>query len=229
MIEINLHTHHQISDNSIQIINFLAHNLPVAENHHLYSTGLHPWYIQMTDPEECIQAIEQALKQSNVIAVGECGLDRAIGTEFDLQEQIFRIQIELAQKYSKPLIIHCVRAYPELISLKKQYPSSLPWIIHGFQGNEQIATELIKHGFYFSVGELLLKNPQHTEVFPLIPTDRLFLETDDRNTSIESVYTLIAKLLKMEVNALSEIVFNNFNLLFGSNTSVVDKINSLKR
>ena len=228
MIEINFHTHHQEKGNNIQIVNYLAHNLPVFENKTLYSTGIHPWHINLLQTEHCLQEMEIAMEQSNVIAIGECGLDRTINTDFATQEMIFNAQVQLACKYSKPLIIHCVRAYPDVIHLKKQYPSSPPWIIHGFLGNEQTIKELIKHDFYFSVGEGLLINLQHKELFKLIPSDHLFLETDDRDIPISSIYLLAAKMLKIKVDALELNILNNFKQLFGDNIIVKEKIHSIQ-
>jgi len=226
MIEIDFHTHHLKKDNTIQIVNYLAHNLPVVENRTLYSIGIHPWHIKPIQAEQSLKAMEKAMEQSNVIAVGECGLDRTIGIDFALQEELFDAQIKLAKKYSKPLIIHCVHAYPDLIKLKKQNSSSLPWIIHGFQGNEQTVIELIKHDFYFSVGEGLLNKPQHKEIFKMIPTDHLFLETDDRDIPINHIYTLAAKMLKIKIEALEAIILNNFKNIFENNSIVDEKIRS---
>jgi len=214
MNEIDLHTHRFKSDSSIQILNTFAQDLPVPEDNFFYSAGLHPWHIDSVNTEECLHSIELAMSQKNMLAVGECGLDRIINTAFAVQEHHFKMQTDIAEKYSKPLIIHCVRAYPDLIKLKKESKSSVPWIIHGFQGNRQTALQLRSHNFYFSVGETLLSNRLKNHILTLLPADRLFLETDDRETSIIEIYALASQILKIDNETLSGIIHENFERLF---------------
>ena len=216
MVEIDIHTHRLKSEPSIQILNTFAQDLPLPDNENLYSAGLHPWHIGLVNSEVCLHFMELAISNKNMVAIGECGLDRSVMTDFAMQEWYFRKQIELAEKHSKPLIIHCVRAFPEIIKLKKEFKSSVPWIIHGFQANRVTTLQLISHNFYFSVGESLLTNQQKIEILPLIPTDHLFLETDDRTISIRSVYALASQILNISEEMLSDIILANFKRLFGN-------------
>src|SRR5665647_1255193 len=176
MQRINLHTHRVKNDGEIQILNLFAQDLSLAIPDFLFSVGLHPWHIDKVNPEECFEAIERASVLENMLAVGECGLDRSISTDFALQEHCFKKQIQIAVNKNKPLIIHCIRAYSDLEKLKKETKSDIPWIIHGYQGNMETTQSLIRHGFYFSVGESLLKNDSSQKVLQLIPLERLFLE-----------------------------------------------------
>ncbi|HAH24137.1 MAG TPA: hypothetical protein DCL77_10345 [Prolixibacteraceae bacterium] len=216
MLKIDLHTHQRKSDSSLQILNVFAQDLPLPEDENLYSAGLHPWHIGLVNPDECLWAMDQAASKKNIVAIGECGLDRSRTTDFNLQEGYFKQQIEIAEKHSKPLIIHCVRAFPEIIRLKKESHTSIPWIIHGFQANYTTMLQLIHHNFYFSVGKSLLFHPQKKELIPLLPFDHLFLETDDLEISISSVYSLTAQLLKVDEETLSGIISENFKGLFGN-------------
>lgn len=229
MIEIDFHTHRLKPDNSIQLLNCFAQDLPIAIDGNLYATGLHPWHLESVEIRECLLEMEKALSLPNVIAVGECGIDRAIDTEVVWQEYYFRKQAEMAKQYSKPLIIHCVRAYPETIKLKNKVSPSLPWIIHGFRSNEQTVASLIKNGFYISVGSKLLDDPKKRKAFSMIPLDRLFLETDDSHESIHTVYEQAAQLLNIEVDDLKERILANFMELFNHNNVVLNKINSLEK
>lgn len=215
MRQIDFHTHQINREENIQILNVFAQNLPKVEPESLFSAGLHPWHIGKVNPEECIRAIEQAAHQKNMLAVGECGLDRSISTDLELQKLYFREQIHLAEKYSKSLIIHCVRAYSDVLNLKKETRSGVPWIIHDYNGNLETTLSLIRHGFYFSVGEQLLKNESKQQIFQNIPTNRLFLETDDREISIGEIYLLAAQILDMDKNMLNEVIFSNFKTIFG--------------
>ena len=216
MQKIDFHTHQIRKGGNIQILNVFAQDLykPVPE--FLFTAGLHPWHIGMINPEECLQAIEQSIPSKNMIAVGECGLDRSISTDFAIQKNYFNQQILIAEKHHKPLIIHCVRALSDLAQLKKETKSGIPWIIHGYQGNQEATLNLIRQGFYFSVGEKLLKNESKHAIFKTIPIERLFLETDDQQISIDEVYSMAAQIRKVDEEMLVEILFNNFTYLFGN-------------
>ena len=212
---IDLHTHRVKDEGDIQIMNVFAQELTDAEPDFPFSAGLHPWHISQVDTEKCFEAIETSTKQKNMLAVGECGLDRSIPTDFALQKYCFTQQIRIAEKHNKPLIIHCVRAYSDLQNLKKETRSEIPWIIHGYNGNLETIQSLIRQGFYFSVGEPLLKNESKRIVFQSIPIERLFLETDAQDISIFEVYQLAMQRLNLDKQMLTEIISNNFNSLFG--------------
>lgn len=212
---IDFHTHKISAGGNIQILNVFAQDLPLDEPDYLFSAGLHPWHIGKVNPEECFQAIERAADQKNMLAVGECGLDRSISTDFQLQEKYFNEQIQIADKHSKPLIIHCVRAYSDLLKMKKETRSNVPWIIHGYRGNLETTLSLIKQEFYFSVGEQFLIDESKHQVFRSMPIERIFLETDDREISIRASYKLAAQLGEVDEEMLAETIFSNFKCLFG--------------
>ena len=211
---IDLHNHEAKSDSSLQLINVFAQDLPLPSDEHIYSIGLHPWHLELVDNEHCLQLMEQAMDQKNILAIGECGIDKAITTGFAWQERYFIKQAELAEKYSKPLIIHCVRAFYDLIRLKKKIKASVPWIIHGFQGNEKILSALIQHDFYFSVSKHILTNPHKKDILPLVPVDHLFFETDNHDLSISEIYALASKILNTDEETLEAIIAKNFKRLF---------------
>jgi len=217
---IDLHTHQNYNPEIIQIRNVFAQNLNNIPLDSFSSVGLHPWHLSEVNLESCLENIKQSTSDKNMLAIGECGLDRVIQTDFSFQELCFLRQAEIAEKAHKPLIIHCVRAYPDLINLKKKIKSSLPWIIHGFNANKETIRQLLNHGFYFSVGENLLKNDSKIEIFRMIPNDRLFLETDNSEISIQKIYFFAAQLQEVTVDELSEIILNNFKKLFGDDRLV---------
>lgn len=213
---IDIHTHRANDALSIQILNVFAQDLFEVERDSPFSAGLHPWDIDLVNPEECIKTIERFAVQKNMLAIGECGLDRIISTDFALQERYFRQQIEIAEKIRKPLIIHCVRAYSDLMKFKKASKSDLPWIIHGYAGNLDITQSLIMHNFYFSAGERLLKDSRKHDVLRAIPPDRLFLETDDGDTSIAEIYSMAAQVLNIDQDTLTQFISDNFKRIFGN-------------
>lgn len=220
-MHIDLHTHQIKNEESIQVLNIYAQDLTQNEPDQLFSAGLHPWHIGKVNPDECFQAIERSIEQKNMLLVGECGIDRSISTDFALQELYFKEQIYIAGEHNKPLIIHCVRAYSDILRLKKETKSNVPWIIHGYRGNQIITQSLIKHEFYFSVGEPLLNDKAKHDVLQIIPLKRLFFETDDHKISIGKIYLFAAQILKIDEKLLTEAIFNNFKIIFGADKLVI--------
>ena len=180
-----------------------------------YSIGIHPWYINENRLETDLQIIEEKLKLPECFALGECGLDKRIEVSIQLQIEVFEKQIALAEKYQKPLVLHLVAAFDELIEVKKRLNISVPMIIHGFSKSEQLAKQLIDNGFYLSFGKYLLRNPELEAVFKSIPNDRFFLETDTIDETLEEVYKIAARYKNVTVEALQKQVEVNWKQVFG--------------
>ena len=209
----NLHTHK--FTNNVEVLE-LVNQYPweFHENIPIYSIGIHPWYINESRVEADLKTIENKLQLKECLALGECGLDKRIEIPLQLQIKVFEKQILLAEKYKKPLILHLVAAFDELIEIKKRLKISVPVIIHGFSKNELVAKQLIDAGFYLSFGKYLLKNPELEMVFREIPDNKFFLETDTIEETLEEVYTVAAKYKNINKEALIEIINSNFNLVF---------------
>lgn len=209
----NLHTH-QFS-NQLAVLE-LVNQYPQEfdESIPYYSIGIHPWHIVEDRIDADIEIIESKLKNENCLAVGECGLDKRIETPMALQQMVFRKQLALAEKYKKPVVIHCVAAFQEVIAIKKQMAISVPMIIHGFSKNKETAEQLIANGFYLSFGKYLLINPELELVFNTIPKERLFLETDTIEEGIVAVYELAAKYRNIEMGEMMAIINANFKTVF---------------
>jgi TatD DNase family protein len=174
-----------------------------------YSIGIHPWYIVADRVEADLGIIESKLQEKNCLALGECGLDKRIEISMELQQTVFEKQLLLAQKYNKPVVIHCVAAFQEVIDTKKRLKISVPMIIHGFSKKEQLAKQLLDNGFYISFGKYLLRNPELESVFTSIPNNRFFLETDTVEETISEVYTLAAKYKNIIVTEIQKEIKNN--------------------
>ncbi|GAA6770310.1 TatD family hydrolase [Flavobacterium sp. CGRL2] len=130
-----------------------------------YSIGIHPWYIEENRIDADLKIIEEKLQTENCLAIGECGLDKRIDIPLELQILVFEQQLALAEKFKKPVVIHCVAAFQEVIEIRKRLKITVPMIIHGFSKNKQVAEQLITAGFYLSFGKYLLKNPDLKTVF----------------------------------------------------------------
>lgn len=166
-------------------------------------------------PED-LEKIRFMVKDKTVVAVGECGLDRLAETAFVLQEEAFFAQIKIAEECGKPLIIHAVRAYPEIISAKKKMKSAVPWIIHGFNGNAQIAGQFVKNNFYLSSGPSIMDcSERRAKILSELPEELLFLETDEGHSSIQDIYRVVAEIRKTDIHKLRDAIMFNFRKCFG--------------
>ena len=129
----------------------------------------------------------------------------------------------MAEKHQKPLIIHCVSAFQELIAIKKELSITVPIIIHGFSKNEILANQLIREGFYLSFGKYLIKNPELKNVFKQLPLNQVFLETDTIEETIEDVYTLAASYKEIEVETVKIQLLKNFKFVFPNYNGDIDE------
>jgi len=212
----NLHTHKFTNNPSVlELVNQYPWEFEASIPQ--YSIGIHPWFIDENRLESDLKTIEEKLQLKECLALGECGLDKRIEIPIEVQTAVFEKQILLAEKYQKPLVLHLVAAFDELIAIKKRMKISVPIIIHGFSKNEQVAKQLIDNGFYISFGKYLLRNPELKSVFQSIPNDRFFLETDTIEETLEEVYTLAAKYKSIKIEDLIEMVNSNFKKVFKSN------------
>ncbi|HEX8016929.1 MAG TPA: TatD family hydrolase [Flavobacterium sp.] len=209
----NFHTH-QFTDNPdiLELVNQYPQDFDASVP--FYSIGIHPWYIVENRIDADLKIIEEKLKENKCLAIGECGLDKRIEIPFDQQIIVFEKQLYLAEKNKKPVVIHCVAAFQEIIAIKKKMKISVPMIIHGFSKNIQISNQLIKEGFYLSFGKNLLRNSDLKTIFQNVPNDRFFLETDTIEENIDKVYDLASKYKELTIRELKEIIISNFEVVF---------------
>lgn len=210
---INLHTHKfsNLSD-VIEVVNQYPWEFDASIP--TYSIGIHPWYIDEHRLETDLEIIKQKLQLNECLALGECGLDKRIEISFDLQILVFKQQLEIVKQTNKPIVLHCVAAYDEVIAIKKEMKIENPMIIHGFSKNEQVAHSLLKNGFYLSFGKYLLRNPDLEKVFTFAPENQILLETDTIEESIYQVYEKAASIKGISVDEMKAIVFTNFSSVF---------------
>jgi TatD DNase family protein len=208
----NLHTHSASGNPDVfEIVNRYPNE---AIDVPYFSTGIHPWYIDEDKIEEHLAIIEQRLQQDNCLALGECGLDKRIAIPFNVQVKVFERQLLLAKQYQKPVILHLVAAFQELIQIKNMLQPGVPMIVHGYSKNVQQANQLLDNGFYLSFGKYLLRNPELSEVFAGVPKDRFFLETDTIEEGIADVYAKAALARNVDMEELKNNVAENFKNIF---------------
>ena len=170
------------------------------------AVGLHPWQAEhgALPREEQIEAAD---------AVGEIGLDKACGVDFEQQTAVFEAQLRLAEQYQKPVVLHCVRAFEEVMNALEKFALRTV-IFHGFIGSREQAERAVKKGYYLSFGARTERSKKSIEALRATPLDRLFVETDDAETPIEEIYALVARLRGVEVEALAAATRQNHARIF---------------
>ena len=209
----NLHTHQFTNQTDVlELVNQYPQEFDALIP--FYSIGIHPLFIDENRLESDYQIVAEKLALPECLALGECGLDKRSETPFEMQQLVFEKQLAMAEKHQKPVVIHCVAAFQELIEIKKRLKISVPMIVHGFSKKIELAKQLMDNGFYVSFGKNLLRNPELEQVFINIPNDRFLLETDIVEEGIQAVYALAAKYKEIELIELQEIINKNYNAVF---------------
>lgn len=140
--------------------------------------GVHP-NDALTYNDSIEKQLEEMAKNKKVAAIGEIGLDYYRDyTPKDVQKNVFRKQLELAEKLKKPVVIHCRDAYEDTINILKEY-KNINGIFHSYSGSYDTAKLLIDR-FYFSVsGPVTFKNARNIkEIVEKLPIEKILIETD---------------------------------------------------
>lgn len=213
-MKIDIHTHRpDHSQLALSIRNLMPGEAWSSEPY--CSVGLHPWNINAEWKSE-MDKVHTAATAENVLFIGETGLDKLRGAVPELQETIFIEHILISESVGKPLIIHCVKAFDEIIALRKKMRPQQQWIIHGFRGKPQQAQQLLDNGFQLSFGEhfnadsLTLAFHRHS----------LWLETDESTHSIEEIYEAASKCLNIPVAQLEQEI--NSNTYFSATLALIN-------
>ncbi|NLJ20356.1 MAG: hypothetical protein GX429_04465 [Bacteroidales bacterium] len=188
---VDIHTHGKSEFNPFSVRNLLVKEVALffdSEEHRFCSVGIHPWYADQENPEELTSLFCYA-SDKRWTAIGECGLDKNISVTFAVQKSIFERQISFSESLKKPLIIHCVGYFNELLEIRNRLRPSQLWIVHGFRGKPELAKQLLKTGISLSFGEK--RNAASVSVTPI---DRLYVETDESLLPVEQFYLEIAKI-----------------------------------
>ena len=204
----NIHTHVSVHPES-EILSLAPEELSTDNPSFYASVGIHPWALTEENADIQWKALCESIKDKRIVAIGECGLDKLKGPSMELQTAVFKQEAALAEDSSLPLIIHCVKAFNELIQLKKEISPRQSWIIHGFRGKLPLALDCIRHGFYLSIGSHFQENTLKT-----IPLDRLFIETDESEESIGSIYQRVAETKGISQQELLEAINKNVREVF---------------
>lgn len=147
-----------------------------------FTCGVHPSDVKgMTDADAA--ELLALSRHPKCVAIGEIGLDYHYpDTDREAQARGLRLQLELAQQADLPVVFHLRDAYGDFDSLVAPIAHTLPRgaVLHCYSGSKEFAEQYVKKDFYFSfTGSITFKNNRTApEVVPIIPRDRMMVETD---------------------------------------------------
>jgi len=200
-----------------------------SSNYLFAALGLHPFFLNSFEPQH-ISELEKLLRCELVLAVGEIGLDFAIDIAPKLQQQVFIQQLELAQQFDMPVIVHHRQSHNDLIRLLKLHHPPKGGVIHAFSGSMQVADSYIQLGFKLGVGGgITYERAKKTRaVFQQLALEHLLLETDapdmpisgyqgQRNTPerLPVILQQLAELRQEPAGYIQQQTTQNFQQLFG--------------
>ena len=187
--------------------------LAATDDAGLRSIGLHPWHLPSVD---CIAKYTSGMERlcatyPQIVAIGECGLDKTHSdTPLSAQLLWLESQVLLACRLRYPMILHCVRAWDEMIALRKRmlesFESIPPMVLHGFRARASVAQMMLRAGFTLSFGvrhheeSVRLAYERHAL---LVETDEI-AEGESQCESIQRAYGNLATTLGITSELLTE-------------------------
>lgn len=214
---IDIHTHDSAKTAGIYAIeNIMAHESRSVSD--LYGRpctyGIHPWHLSNETADNLLRKVNDVSSSPNLLAIGEAGFDKLRGPEPAIQSRVFESQVIIAEKIKKPMVIHCVRAWDELLSSHKRLRPAMPWLIHGFRGKPELALQLISKGMYLSFWFDFVIRPESSRLLRSVSRDRIFLETDGADIDIREIYKKVSADLGVKTEELNRIIHSNFKSFF---------------
>lgn len=188
-MKVNIHTHH-----------------PKSGERTISTLGIHPYDAEGVTTDS-IFAIERTALEYD--AIGEIGLDYSANINKEAQILLFKAQLEVARHLNKGVVIHCVKAFEEVMNILSGY--NLPFVIfHGFIGSPEQALRAAARGYYLSFGHRTFRSPKSIEALKVTPANLLFFETDDSTINIEQIYGQASEVLGIPVPMLECVTNENF-------------------
>lgn len=210
---IDIHNHDSSPVEGVFILdNLMAHEgtIPGEKSGMIYSLGIHPWFLNETNHGQLIGFVKQNAYNETISAIGEAGFDKIRGPAMELQHRTFAEQAAISEDTGKPLVIHCVRAWDELMTAHRRIGPKMPWLIHGFRGKKELAMQLISRNMYISFWFEFIVRPEASILVRTLPGNRIFLETDGSGADIRNIYNKVSNDLGIRVEKLKEIIYSNF-------------------
>lgn len=188
------------------------------------SVGLYPEEtLKESDFEELRKIVNQ--NKDSTYAIGESGMDfSSEKPSRELQEKIFRRQLDLAQNLDIPISIHTRKAEKEIVEILKEYPKAKK-ILHCFSGKFKLVREAIEIGCYFSIPTNITRAEHFQKMVKEVPKDKILTETDtpylspfkeiqNEPRNVKETVKIISKVWQISIEEVEDIIENNFKTLY---------------
>lgn len=142
--------------------------------------GVHPWVVDATALDAQLEELKERLEGDDVVAIGECGLDKLCEVPLAVQERALDAQLRVASERDLPLVLHLVRAHGALLAALDELGRPVRGMVHGYSGSAEAALELCRQGLMVSFGGMVT-NPRARrarEAACAVPLDHLLVESD---------------------------------------------------
>ncbi|MFO7812539.1 MAG: TatD family hydrolase [Pelovirga sp.] len=143
--------------------------------------GIHPMCADQWDDEVALRLTELS-RHPKVVAIGEIGLDAAVGPALKVQERVLRAQLQIALDHDLPVLLHCRKKKGALLKILRELDIGrrIGGVWHAYSGSLPFAREFVDLGFAVGVGPVLLRHNVRklVEVVEALPTSAFVLETD---------------------------------------------------
>jgi len=178
------------------------------------SVGVHPRDIA-DDIEDVLFTARDLAHTETVVAIGPCGLDRSSRTGWAEQIHAFEDMVSFSELVCKPLLVHCVRAHADVVTLNRELQTVQPWVVLNFIKGPDTLERLVEAGIYVAFGSAIMQDGAATDSVVAIPADRLFLATgDDASVSVKQLYERVAQLRGCTVQDLCTQIEHNYESVF---------------
>ena len=210
-IDFHTHKNQQVDDDIVAVNCYTVNEMDTANLTNYFTLGIHPWDANINQVDLYLAKIVSYAKNSKMLGIGEIGLDKTKDPSIDIQQEVFIKQLKIAATTQKPVTIHCVKAWDELLAVKAIHSDNFLWAVHGFNGSQQLAKQLVDKGLFLSVGSSILNEQSKLQsALAHIPVNRLFLETDASTIGIKEIYEAVAVKLGIPVDNLRQQISENF-------------------
>lgn len=205
----DVHTHRKTKAVGVLSIEQCTLDDQLSQCNSPFSISIHPWDIHKGYDVERLQLYAS---HPNCVAIGETGLDK-LSVDFKLQERVFLEHIAVAKRVKKPIILHCVKAFEECLVLLEQTKFLHGVVFHGFNKHPNLAGQLIKKGYYISLGAFFLKENPNFERFLIQSNFKgILFETDnDTSMKVSELYQKAKRIHpKLDITKTLTETFNNW-------------------
>jgi TatD DNase family protein len=188
--------------------------------------GIHPSEVENLNDKDLNQ-LEDLIKKEKIIGIGEIGSDYTYKTDKNKQKEIFEKQLQLAEKYKLPVVLHIRETFSDIFEILKKFKVIPIW--HSCTGNLEEVEKFLEYGGFISFsGIITFKNANRLrEIVKVVPLERIFLETDspyltpepyrgkiNEPAFVKFIYQKVAEIKNIEFEEIENFIDNNFKKLF---------------